>query len=431
MEVTYVIDGAGRKSATTISILPLPPAEIPSSTSSKMETKKRNHIRSFKKIWNNHVLRPRKSTSSLSDTAGDGPIIWNASSHASVLLDKQDIVTPIDLYGSKITSEYEPDVISLGSGTSSSDTMVENRSLDHLPSVVEQFAANPVRIIITPPADDEPTDFDRFYGVGGNRSNLSFSSARSISETRSTILAGDYLDSSRLMPLAEHHINRIRERKAIEFREVRKWLVQFLNERGDQFPPKLRYTLMKLYGINECDIVPEMVARFSSDEIQDEGVALDCKENNAESLKMLAACFQSQLPQYGLQVENTTLKRSQSLSGVQTRSDQSRRPILQSRFSVTRPAADQYSKEILTYHTRGSLAHYYPQPTITRIPSNPYVPGSTILPPKRGAVRYPKTFASKRERDDYIIAKSQEKKLQDARQHARSKRSSVAEILGW
>jgi hypothetical protein len=109
-------------------------------------------------------------------------------------------------------------------------------------------------------------------------------------------------NTSLLMPPTERQIDQHRLRKAKEFREIRKFLINFINTKGDQFPKKLRSRIMDLYSINEGDLDPDTVARFDL-EIQDEGVALeqfgiyDIKNSSdADDLKILAMAFQSQIP---------------------------------------------------------------------------------------------------------------------------------------
>lgn len=389
MEVAaYAVCGAESKKEPVVSILALPPDSKPSDMSDGREPRKRNHVRSIKKIWNNRLLRPRKSTSSLGDAADHGPIIWNAASQASVMVDKEESLTSkVSVYAPNASSEYTTATVSVPRPSSCAPEAVRHK-LRHAPSVIEQFAANPIRIIITPPEDAEPTDFDRFYGTGGNKSSLGFSSKRSLSETRSTILAGDYLDSNFLMPLTEHQINKIRERKANESREVRTWLVQLLNDSGDQFPPKLRRTLMHIYCINNYDLAPEAVARFSSEAIQDEGVFLSKEETEAESLRMLSACFQSQIRKYpsppAQNEKDVSHRRYQSLGNVPTRRpDSASSPRSHPTLSSTKPqlAPQQYSRSSTTGYSKSIPVPGFPQSSLAKIPlgSNAPVSPMTIL----------------------------------------------------
>lgn len=114
------------------------------------------------------------------------------------------------------------------------------------------------------------------------------------------------LDPSRLMPPTEHQIDTRRLRKAQEFREIRKFLIHFMNAKGDQFPKKLRSKMMDAYAITDSDLSPEVVARFNDlgNEVRDEGVALeqlgmnelDKETTDAEDLQILSMAFQSRIP---------------------------------------------------------------------------------------------------------------------------------------
>jgi len=114
------------------------------------------------------------------------------------------------------------------------------------------------------------------------------------------------LDPSRLMPPTEHQIDTRRLRKAQEFREIRKFLIHFMNAKGDQFPKKLRSRMMDAYAITDSDLSPAVVARFNDlgNEVRDEGVALeqlgmnelDKETTDAEDLQILSMAFQSRIP---------------------------------------------------------------------------------------------------------------------------------------
>jgi hypothetical protein len=108
------------------------------------------------------------------------------------------------------------------------------------------------------------------------------------------------------MPPTEHQIDTRRLRKAQEFREIRKFLIHFMNAKGDQFPKKLRSRMMDAYAITDSDLSPAVVARFNDlgNEVRDEGVALeqlgmnelDKETTDAEDLQILSMAFQSRIP---------------------------------------------------------------------------------------------------------------------------------------
>ncbi|PVH89091.1 hypothetical protein DL98DRAFT_95928 [Cadophora sp. DSE1049] len=124
----------------------------------------------------------------------------------------------------------------------------------------------------------------------------------------STSSLSPFPDPDKLMPPSEQALDINRLRKAQEFREIRKFMIGFLNAKGHTFPPKLRVRIMAGYGIEERELDPETVKRFAlSDSVTktDEGVALDGmgledgkgKEmSNADNLRILSMAFQSQIP---------------------------------------------------------------------------------------------------------------------------------------
>jgi hypothetical protein len=111
-------------------------------------------------------------------------------------------------------------------------------------------------------------------------------------------------DPSRLMPPTEQQIDARRLQKAREFREIRKFIIQFMNMKGSQFPKKLRYRMMEAYSIADSDLSPETVAKFNDVEIKDEGVELEQpstqdegkEHSDAENLRILEMAFRSQIP---------------------------------------------------------------------------------------------------------------------------------------
>jgi hypothetical protein len=111
-------------------------------------------------------------------------------------------------------------------------------------------------------------------------------------------------DPNRLMPPTEQQIDARRLQKAREFREIRKFIIQFMNMKGSQFPKKLRYRMMEAYSIADSDLSPETIAKFNDVEIKDEGVELEQsgmqdegkEHSDAENLRILETAFRSQIP---------------------------------------------------------------------------------------------------------------------------------------
>jgi hypothetical protein len=98
-----------------------------------------------------------------------------------------------------------------------------------------------------------------------------------------------------LMPPTDNLLDSRKSRKAQEFQEVRKWLIIFINSKGDKFPRHLRLRMMKAYSIHDSDLAPEIIAKFHA-EVQDEGVALEeGEEDEAASMRILGAAFRSKI----------------------------------------------------------------------------------------------------------------------------------------
>jgi hypothetical protein len=102
------------------------------------------------------------------------------------------------------------------------------------------------------------------------------------------------------MPPTEHVLDARRIQKAHEFREIRGFMISFMNMKGAMFPEQLRFQMMDLYGIQEADLHPETVAKFNSkdnflEHYQDEGVALDDVGNSKQHLKILETAFRSRM----------------------------------------------------------------------------------------------------------------------------------------
>jgi hypothetical protein len=114
------------------------------------------------------------------------------------------------------------------------------------------------------------------------------------------------IDSSNLLkPPMDPQLDARKMRKAHEFREVRKFLIKFLNDKGDQFPMLLRARIMDGYGIREFELNPTVVRKFQENMAQDEGVALGHsggpfskpgEQSDADHLRILEQAFQSLIP---------------------------------------------------------------------------------------------------------------------------------------
>lgn len=167
----------------------------------------------------------------------------------------------------------------------------------------------PITIIVTSPSPT-PDQEQRPAGQPHERQDSSIMS-RNIRKSAINSNPTPYkphlnLDTSRLMPPPDHQVNVRKLRKVDEFGEIRSFLINFMNARGDQFPKKLRKQMMELYGIQEAELAPELKAKFERE--QDEGVALDQQKetseegkngsSHAESLEILKMAFRSQMSEF-------------------------------------------------------------------------------------------------------------------------------------
>jgi len=102
------------------------------------------------------------------------------------------------------------------------------------------------------------------------------------------------LNTSLLMPPKDNHQRE--QKKAQEIEEVRKWLIKFINSKGDKFTREVRQRMMSEYRIGEFDLSPEVVAKFK-EEKYDEGVSIHDNDelDQKASLQILSQAFQSQI----------------------------------------------------------------------------------------------------------------------------------------
>ncbi|RDW81988.1 hypothetical protein BP6252_03100 [Coleophoma cylindrospora] len=166
----------------------------------------------------------------------------------------------------------------------------------------------PFNLMITPPSPGEetfqlPQESSGGFYQGENTSTLSVSSIYSTTSISSFTGSEFSPDADLLMPpCPEYGLDRKRQRRAREFREMQKWLTEFLNTQGPRLPLKLRQRVMHIYRIEDSDLAPEVVAQFCDEPQLDANLAASLKEaeegehSNAELLRLLRAFFRSQLP---------------------------------------------------------------------------------------------------------------------------------------
>lgn len=188
--------------------------------------------------------------------------------------------------GNYSDSEYSSTDVSVAQPANSG---VTNRLREISATVFQSTASVPITIIVTTPLEEIPDPVT-------NPPVLQRNSARFPLATLSSDHFND-VNPSLLMPPTDNQLDPRKLRKAQEFREIRKWLITFLNSKGDRFPRKLRLRMMDLYCIREFDLAPGIVAKFNA-EVQDEGVDLEQQDegmDDAKSLSILGAAFRSQI----------------------------------------------------------------------------------------------------------------------------------------
>jgi hypothetical protein len=218
-----------------------------------------------------------------------------------------------DLHDASLASEYNPAMMAYATdGHLKSQQPTLKRRSTSSATIFENSKLAPVTIIITSPEEEgppspplwAPSPYNTFNEIRRSRSG----STTSLPSTRhSPSMSNESLslpDPNRLMPPTEQQIDARRLQKAREFREIRKFIIQFMNMKGSQFPKKLRYRMMEAYSIADSDLSPETVAKFNDLEIKDEGVELEQlgmqdegkEHSDAENLRILEMAFRSQIP---------------------------------------------------------------------------------------------------------------------------------------
>lgn len=214
------------------------------------------------------------------------------------------------LYDSSLAFDYNPAVVAyVSSGKIQSTRTLRRRNMSSSSTIFKNSLLAPITIIVTtpeeqipspPPTSDSSYPQNPFNQIRAHRQSTSLpgSQRTSLSSPNSQFLIPNH---NFLMPPTEQQISASKLRKAKEFREIRKFLITFMNIKGDQFPKKLRIKMMEMYCITEADLSPETVAKFNDSEIRDEGVALEQlgiseESTDADDLRMLRMMFTSQIP---------------------------------------------------------------------------------------------------------------------------------------
>jgi hypothetical protein len=178
--------------------------------------------------------------------------------------------------------------------------------------IFQSSSTIPITIIVTAPLEE-------IYEPMANlpvqdRNAMCFLAAMPDSYHFSTV------NSTLLMPPRDKQLCKPSLRNSQELSEIRRWLVTFLNSKGDRLPRKLRLRMMDIYCIREIDLDPKTVAKFYA-EAQD-GVAWEQQAeemDKAENLRILRAALRSQ-------VDGPSKKRILPLPGPQSWQQQRNKP---------------------------------------------------------------------------------------------------------
>lgn len=153
----------------------------------------------------------------------------------------------------------------------------------------------PITIVLTTPEDEIPQPTWRVEDIRRSRTS-SVTSLPTLPSQRPA------QNPSFLMPPTDNTLDPRKLREAQEFREVRKWLISFMNTKPESFPKKLRGRMCGIYKIKESDLSPVVVARWKGEE--DEGVVLDAEGgrpveegemDQEESLRMLGLAMRQNI----------------------------------------------------------------------------------------------------------------------------------------
>ena len=165
----------------------------------------------------------------------------------------------------------------------------KNDSVNASTSTLFHDPQRDITILLTTPEDDIPAL--NFSELSSPRSRSS-----SVASLPAIPLHKGHLNTSLLMPPNDSQRDQRGQQQVEEIKEVRKWLISFINAKGDTFPRKVRQKMMDEYRISEWDLAPQVVAKFNAEE-PDEGASIDedNETDQKESLQILSQAFQSQI----------------------------------------------------------------------------------------------------------------------------------------
>lgn len=271
------------------------------------------------------------------------------------------------LHDSSLAYDYNPAIVAyVSSGRTHQPKTLKRRQKSSTSTIFLNSPLAPVTIIVTTPEEESGSETDSPVGNTFNdiraRRNGSFTTTTTPPTPpprHGPSMSTDSLfipDTSLLMPPTERQIDHRRLRKAREFREVRKFLITFLNTKGDQFPKKLRLRMMDLYSVNESDLDPAVVKRFAIIDAEagnrDEGVALEQQfeeGSDADDLRILEKAFRSQIKDVTpVGVDLTPMAMPGAAAAPSRSGTLKRRSTLSKRFSIRRESVTAPAKATAT-----------------------------------------------------------------------------------
>jgi len=289
------------------------------------------------------------------------PNTWRMGGDGSVKKVKNETTKPTLIESVKepphdvsLSSEYNPAVVAYISSddrpsnpNSLAESGTEKQKLKppkrnaKSSTIFRSSARTSITITLTAPDDEVLADSDSHQRNSFNdirnirNSSTPLPPTKPLSKAPRNNLAVQSIDRSRLMPPTEHVLDARRIQKAHEFREVRGFMINFMNMKGAMFPEQLRFQMMDLYGIEEGDLHPETVAKFNSkdsvlEHYQDEGVALEDMGNSKQHLKILETAFRSRMEEVTPKKKNVPIPAGRPQSTPRQRMG-SGKPNLQSR----------------------------------------------------------------------------------------------------
>jgi len=176
----------------------------------------------------------------------------------------------------------------------------KSHSVNSSTSTLFHDRQNDITILLTTPEDEIP--------------ELSFSESSSLRSRSSSIASLPIMRlprspyNSLLMPPTDSQRDCRKQQHVEEIKAVRKWLITFINAKGDNLPRKVRQRMMDEYQICETDLDPEALARFYVEERDERITDRDNDElDQRESLQILSQAFQSQIKEVTLKRVNHPL----------------------------------------------------------------------------------------------------------------------------